>query len=68
MWLFVYLVFYFERISLGNYLNKTAGHRGLFWYGLLTQAGAFTGAIFVFILNCFGVFKERSFCMNYDCP
>jgi hypothetical protein len=51
MWLLVYIIFYYERISLGNYFNKTSGHRGLFWYGFLTQAGAFTGAVFIFTLT-----------------
>lgn len=68
MWLIVYIVFYYERISLGNYFNKTSGHRGLFWYGLLTQAGAFTGATFIFILTTFfDVFQERDLCTNYHC-
>ncbi|UJR17914.1 hypothetical protein I4U23_004813 [Adineta vaga] len=67
MWLLVYLIFYYERIALGNYLNKTSGHRGLFWYGFLTQAGAFTGALTVFTLNAFEVFKERSLCGEYVC-
>ena len=34
-------------------------HRNLFSYGLLTQARAFTGAIFIFILTSFDVFQER---------
>jgi hypothetical protein len=67
MWVFVYLVFYFERIALGNYFNKTSGHRGLFWYGLLTQAGAFIGALFIFILTTHDVFKERELCKHHDC-
>ena len=67
MWLLVYLIFYYERIALGNYINQTAGHRGLFWYGLLTQAGAFTGAIFIFTLTVFNVFQERELCVKYQC-
>ena len=60
MWLAVYLIFYYEQIALANHFNKTAGHRGLFWYGLLTEVGAFTGAIFIFTLISFDVFKERA--------
>ncbi|CAF3368713.1 unnamed protein product, partial [Rotaria sp. Silwood2] len=67
LWALVYLIFYYERIVLGNYFNKTSGHRGLFWYGLLTQAGAFIGALFIFILTSFDVFKERDLCTNYNC-
>jgi hypothetical protein len=67
MWIFIYLIFYFERIALGNYFNDTSGHRGLFWYGLLTQAGAFTGALIIFTLSSFDVFKERDPCINYQC-
>jgi hypothetical protein len=69
MWIFVYLIFYSERIALGNYFNKNKGHRGLFWYGSLTQGGAFTGAIFIFTLNLkyFNVFKERDLCTQYPC-
>ncbi|CAF1530482.1 unnamed protein product [Adineta ricciae] len=67
MWIFVYLIFYYERVALGNYMNSTSGHRGLFWYGLLTQAGAFTGAVLIFALNAYGIFKERSFCGKYNC-
>ncbi len=67
MWVLVYLIFYYERIALGNYFNKTSGHRGLFWYGQLTQAGAFTGALFIFILTSFEFFKERDFCTHYNC-
>ena len=67
MWLLVYLIFYYERISLGNYFNKESGHRGLFWYGLLTQAGAFTGAVFIFTLTSFDVFVERDLCTKYRC-
>ncbi|CAF4805503.1 unnamed protein product [Rotaria socialis] len=67
VWAIVYLVFYYERIALGNYFNNTSGHRGLFWYGLLTQAGAFTGALIIFILTILDVFKERDLCANYNC-
>jgi len=67
MWIFAYLIFYSERIALGNYFNEKKGHRGLFWYGLLTQGGAFTGAIFIFTLTHFNVFKERDLCTKYDC-
>ncbi|CAF1344369.1 unnamed protein product [Rotaria sordida] len=67
IWALVYLIFYYERIVLGNYFNKTSGHRGLFWYGLLTQAGAFIGALFIFILTTFDVFKERDLCTYYPC-
>ena len=67
MWLAVYLIFYYERIALGNHFNENVGHRGLFWYGLLTQAGAFTGAIFIFTLTSFDVFKERALCEKYQC-
>ncbi|CAF1249206.1 unnamed protein product [Rotaria sp. Silwood1] len=67
VWALVYLIFYYERIVLGNYFNKTSGHRGLFWYGLLTQAGAFIGALFIFTLTSFDVFKERDLCTDYQC-
>ncbi len=67
MWIFLYLVFYYERIALGNYFNDTSGHRGLFWYGLLTQAGACTGAFFIFGLSRGNVFKERDLCTSYQC-
>jgi hypothetical protein len=67
MWIFIYLIFYYERIALGNYFNNISGHRGLFWYGLLTQAGAFIGAMTIFLLNFFGVFRERDFCTEYNC-
>lgn len=67
MWTLVYLIFYYERIVLGNYLNKTSGHRGLFWYGLLTQIGALIGATFIFVLTVYDVFKERDLCTPYNC-
>lgn len=67
MWILVYVIFYYERIVLGNHLNNTEGHRGLFWYGLFTQAGAFTGAVTIFLMSSFHVFKERSVCVNYAC-
>lgn len=67
MWLLVYLIFYYERIALGNYFNQESGHRGLFWYGFLTQAGAFTGAIFIYILSSLDVFQERALCEFYQC-
>ncbi|CAF1077944.1 unnamed protein product [Adineta steineri] len=67
MWVLVYLIFYYERIALGNYFNETSGHRGLFWYGLLTQAGAFTGASIIFTLNSLGKFNERALCEKYSC-
>ena len=63
MWLFVYLIFYYERIALGNYFNQESGHRGLFWYGLLTQAGA----NFIFTLSSLDIFQERALCENYRC-
>ena len=61
------MVFYYERICLGNYLNEECGHRGLFWYGQLTQAGAFIGATFIFSLTLFDTFEERDFCRLYQC-
>jgi len=67
MWILIYLIFYTVRVSLGNYFNDKVGHRGLFWYGLLTQAGAFTGALFIFTLNSAGVFHEKDFCDENQC-
>ncbi|CAF1279414.1 unnamed protein product [Didymodactylos carnosus] len=67
VWIFIYIVFYYERISLANYINRTSGRRGLFWYGSLTQAGAFVGAAFIFILTLLNLFKERDVCLDYPC-
>ncbi|CAF1007133.1 unnamed protein product, partial [Didymodactylos carnosus] len=68
VWVFMYCVLYYERIIIGNYLLHHSGHRGLFWFGVLTQIGSLIGAIIIYLLtSVFNVFKERQFCQYYSC-
>lgn len=67
MWILVYLIFYSKRIVFGNYFNDASSHRGLFWYGNLTQTGAFIRAVFIFTSTSFDVFKDQDFCKDYHC-
>ncbi|CAF0854742.1 unnamed protein product [Rotaria sordida] len=63
VWILASLTGSYIRILMGNYFRKTRDHRGLIWFGLATQIGAFVGSLIIFILtNNFELFKERNIC------
>ena len=67
-WVIMYCVFHFIRITIANYIKRTSGHRGLFWFGILTQIGSLLGALTVYLLTSqFNVFRERQLCQSYVC-
>ncbi|CAF0984146.1 unnamed protein product [Rotaria sp. Silwood1] len=63
VWILIYLTGSYIRILMGNYFRKKKDHRGLVWFGLATQIGAFVGSFIIFILtNISELFKERNIC------
>lgn len=67
-WVLKYCVLYFIRILIGNYLQRTSGHRGLYWFGVLTQVGALTGAVVIYLFTeHLHLFHERKICISYEC-
>ncbi|CAF2403428.1 unnamed protein product [Rotaria sp. Silwood2] len=63
VWLLIFLTGSYIRILMGNYFRKKQDQRGLVWFGLATQIGAFVGSFIIFILtNSFELFKERNIC------
>lgn len=68
VWVAKYCVLYYIRVVLGNYFRRKSGHRGLFWFGILTQIGSLVGAVAIYIFTeHFLWFRERSICVNYFC-
>ena len=67
-WILKYCILYFIRVLLGNYFRRQSGHRGLFWFGVLTQIGSLTGAVIIYLLTeHFHMFHERKICISYTC-
>jgi Protein of unknown function (DUF1011) len=67
-WVTMNCIFNFIRITIAHYIKRTSGHRGLYWYGILTQTGSFCGALTIFLLTSqFNVFHERHLCQAYAC-
>ena len=67
-WVSKYCVLYFIRVLLGNYFRRTSGHRGLFWFGVLTQIGSLIGAVIIYIFTeHLHFFHERKICLSYSC-
>lgn len=67
-WVLKYCVLYFIRVLLGNYFRRTSGHRGLFWFGVLTQIGSLIGAVIIYVLTePLQLFEERKICGSYSC-
>ncbi|CAF4861715.1 unnamed protein product, partial [Rotaria sp. Silwood1] len=67
-WVLKYCVLYFIRVLLGNYFRLKSGHRGLFWFGVLTQAGSLIGAVVIYLLtDHLHLFRERKICVSYSC-
>jgi hypothetical protein len=67
-WVTMYCVFHFIRITIANYIKRTSAHRGLYWFGILTQTGSLLGALTVYLLTSqFNVFHERQLCQSYVC-
>ncbi|XP_014662067.1 PREDICTED: LOW QUALITY PROTEIN: solute carrier family 52, riboflavin transporter, member 3-A-like [Priapulus caudatus] len=53
-----YALFSYVNVCLAS-LFREQSHRALFWCGVATQAGAFVGAIALFLpVNCFNLFEE----------
>ncbi|CAF1018937.1 unnamed protein product, partial [Didymodactylos carnosus] len=62
------LTYYCQRISIGNYFREVSGHRGLFWFGAISQLASLIGAIFIYLLtSVFNEFQERDVCKHYVC-
>ncbi|CAF0877631.1 unnamed protein product [Rotaria sp. Silwood1] len=67
-WVLKYCVLYFIRVLLGNYFRRKSGHRGLFWFGVLTQIGSLIGAVVIYLLtDHLHLFRERKICVSYSC-
>ena len=67
-WVLKYCVLYFIRILIGNYFQHISGHRGLYWFGVLTQVGALIGAVVIYFLTeHLHLFHERKICTFYEC-
>lgn len=67
-WVLKYCVLYFIRVLLGNYFRRKSGHRGLFWFGVLTQIGSLIGAVVIYLFTeHLHLFHERSICVTYAC-
>ena len=67
-WVSKYCVLYYVRVLLGNYFRRTSGHRGLFWFGVLTQVGSLIGAVIIYIFTeHLYLFRERKICLSYSC-
>ncbi|CAF1392465.1 unnamed protein product [Adineta steineri] len=67
-WVLKYCVLYFIRVLLGNYFGRKSGHRGLFWFGVLTQIGSLIGALAIYIFtDHLNLFHERKICVSYLC-
>ncbi|UJR35309.1 hypothetical protein I4U23_028071 [Adineta vaga] len=67
-WVLKYCVLYFIRILLGNYFGRKSGHRGLFWFGVLTQIGSLIGALIIYLFTeHLHLFHERKICVSYSC-
>ena len=68
VWVAKYCVLYYIRVLLGIYFREKSGHRGLFWFGILTQIGSLIGAVAIYIFTeHFFWFHERKICVNYLC-
>lgn len=68
VWVGKYCVLYYIRVLLGNYFRRKSGHRGLFWFGILTQIGSLVGAVTIYLFTeHFYLFHERKICLNYSC-
>ncbi|CAF1128524.1 unnamed protein product [Didymodactylos carnosus] len=68
VWTLTALTYYCQRISIGNYFREISGHRGLFWFGAISQFASLIGAIFIYLLtSVFNEFKERDVCKHYAC-
>ncbi|CAF0723018.1 unnamed protein product [Rotaria sordida] len=67
-WILKYCILYFIRVLLGNYFRRKSGHRGLFWFGVLTQIGSLIGAVTIYIFtDHLHLFRERKICTSYAC-
>ncbi len=67
-WVLKYCVLYFIRVLLGNYFRRKSGHRGLFWFGVLTQIGSLIGAVVIYLFTeHLHLFHERKICVSYLC-
>ena len=67
-WVLKYCVLFFIRVLIGNYFQRTSGHRGLYWFGVLTQVGALIGAVIIYFLTeHLHLFHERRICITYEC-
>ena len=67
-WVLKYCVLYFIRVLLGNYFGRKSGHRGLFWFGVLTQIGSLIGALVIYLFTeHLHLFHERKICVSYRC-
>lgn len=68
VWVAKYFVLYYIRVMLGNYFRRVSGHRGLFWFGVLTQVGSLLGAVIIYVMTeHVHMFQERKICLTYNC-
>ncbi|CAF3318794.1 unnamed protein product [Rotaria socialis] len=67
-WFLKYCILFFIRILVGNYFRHKSGHRGLFWFGFLTQIGSLIGAVVIYLFtDHLKLFEQREVCLSYSC-